>query len=452
MNETTPNIPFVIGEEKHLSQIISRSELEPLLLSSLSAGISRAALLDADGLPFCDIGAPSPPHLSERTVRRLPIRVEGEPQGILLLESDAPKPQLEAVAQVMQNALQLIVTNNLKRMLTTEVHTSVVQESYDQLVLTNRQLRESERRYRDLTRDLEQKVEERTAELWQAHRQILQQEKLAVVGQLAAGMAHEINNPIGFIRSNLVSFSKYLNRLAEMLRLYRRLLQEETSTAAVRSLAEKSWSKLKLDFVLEDSAALLGQSLDGADRIAGIVAELKSFTSLEGTENVAIDLNLELEQVLASRAAHVPAGARLSTDLKPLPPFVCHGPLMVQAFANIIDNALKSRENGLELSLHSRQEGDRIVITVSDNGSGIAEADLPRIFDPFFTTRPVGTGTGMGLAVARAAIHGAGGSIEIDSAAGQGTTCTIKLPTGGGHGYRHHAGTDRTVVQTVSAD
>jgi len=383
MNETTPNIIFVIGEEKHISQIISRSEIEPLLLSSLAAGINRAALLDADGLPFCDTGAPSPPHQPEHAIRRLPIRVEGEPQGVLLLETETLTPQFEAVAQVMQNVLQLIVTNNLKRMLTTEIHTSVVQESYDQLVLTNRHLQESERRYRELACELEKKVEERTNQLRQAYARLLQQEKLAAIGQLAAGMAHEINNPIGFIRSNLGSFSKYLNRMAEMLEMYRRMLEEESTTAPVRSRADKRWNELKLDFVLEDSTVLLGQSIDGADRIARIVAELKGFTDLEGMEPVGIDLNHELEQVLTSLADKFPPDTQLTTDLQPLPLFVCHASLVVQAFANIIDNALKSRSDGLQLFVGSRLESGMLVITVSDNGCGIADKDLPRVFDPF---------------------------------------------------------------------
>lgn len=433
MNETTPNISFVVGEEKHLSQIISRAEVEPLLLSALATGISRAALLDADGMPFCDMGNRQPPAIPECTAIRLPIRVEGEPQGTLLLEAEAATPLLEAVARVMQNALQLTVTNNLKRMLTTEVHTSVVQESYDQLVLTNRHLQESERRYRNLARDLEQKVDERTAELQQAYKQLLQQEKLAAVGQLAAGMAHEINNPIGFIRSNLGSFSKYLNRYIEMLGLYRHLLDEESTTAAVRNRADQRWNELKMDFVLEDSAVLLGQSVDGVDRIARIVAELKGFTCLEGMEEIETDLNLELEQALASLANTFPPDTKLTTDLQPLPLFTCHAPLLAQAFSSIIDNGLKSRTSGLHLSVSSRLEPAAIVITIADNGCGIPEADLPRIFDPFFTTRPVGSGTGMGLAVAHEIISGAGGSIEVSSAVGKGTTCTVTLPIGDAH-------------------
>lgn len=431
MNETTPHISFVVGEEKHLSQIIGRSEIEPLLHGALATGISRAALLDADGLPFCEAGDPHPPSRPEPAAIRLPIRVEGEPQGTLLLEMEAVTPLFEAVAKVMQNALQLTVTNNLKRMLTTEVHTSVVQESYDQLVLTNRQLLESERRYRTLARELEQKVEERTAELRTAYNRLLQQEKLAAVGQLAAGMAHEINNPIGFIRSNLGSFSKYLNRLVEMLGVYRRLLEEESSTATIRTQASKRWNELKMDFVLEDSAVLLGQSVDGADRIARIVAELKGFTCLDGMEQNSIDLNLELEQVLASLAGNFPPDTKLTTDLQPLPLFTCHAPLVTQAFGNIIDNALKSRSSDLQLALHSRLEGDAIVISIADNGCGIPEADIPRIFDPFFTTRQVGSGTGMGLAVAREIIAGAGGSIEVTSRTGtdSGTTVLVRLPS-----------------------
>ena len=431
MNETTPNISFVIGEEKHLSQIIGRPEIEPLLHGALATGISRAVLLDADGLPFCEAGDPHPPSRPEPAAIRLPIRVEGEPQGALLFEMEAVTPLFEAVAKVIQNALQLTVTNNLKRMLTTEVHTSVVQESYDQLVLTNRQLLESEHRYRALARELEQKVEERTAELRTAYDRLLQQEKLAAVGQLAAGMAHEINNPIGFIRSNLGSFSKYLNRLVEMLGVYRRLLDEGQPPHAARSRADQRWNELKMDFVLEDSAVLLGQSIDGADRIARIVAELKGFTCLDGMEQNSIDLNLELEQALASLAGRFPPHTKLTTDLQPLPLFTCHAPLVAQAFGNVIDNALKSRTNALQLSVSSRLEADSIVITIADNGCGIPEAELPRIFDPFFTTRPVGSGTGMGLAVAREAIIGAGGDISVTSQPGDGTEVRIRLPLPG---------------------
>ncbi|SKA09257.1 hypothetical protein SAMN02745119_02617 [Trichlorobacter thiogenes] len=430
MTESPTHIEFIIGEEKRLSDIVGKLEIEPLLRSALKLGINRVALLDEDERVLVALGESIVEQQGMCSEIRLPILVEGEPKGTLLLASAGQIPGLEAIARLLQDSLQLTVTNNLKRMLTTEVHTSIVQESYEQLVSTNHRLMESERRYRTLARDLEIKVKERTAELQQAYQRMLQQEKLAAVGQLAAGMAHEINTPLGFIHSNLNSFAKYQNRMAEMLGLYRLLLAKETSPETIKQQTEQRWKELKLDFLLEDSGVLLGQSLEGADRIATIVAQLKGFAHLDGMEQQSMDLQHELKQLLAGLAPQLPPNSRITTDLQPLPPLVCRVPLLLQAFANILDNAIKSRSEGLELTVYARQESDLILVAISDNGCGIPAENLPHIFEPFFTTRPVGSGSGMGLTVAREAIIGAGGSIEVESLAGQGTTCRVTLPHG----------------------
>ena len=433
MTETATHVEFVIGEEKRLADIVSKAEIEPLLRSALKLGISRADLLDEDDRTLVMVGEEPAAYLAEQLQKRLSVLVEGEPKGTLLLVAKEEIPGFEAIARLLQDALQLTVTNNLKRMLTTEVHTSIVQESYEQLVATNHRLMVSERRYRDLAHTLEKKVDERTAELRLAYNRMLQQEKLAAVGQLAAGMAHEINTPLGFIRSNLNSFAKYQNRMAEMLGLYRLMLDKEASPEVIKRQTEQRWKELKLDFLLEDSGVLLGQSLEGADRIAKIVAELKSFAHLDGMEQQPMDLQQELKQLLASLAPQFPPDTRLITDLQPLPPLVCRVPLLLQAFANILDNALKSRNDGLALTVSAIQDTGQIVVAITDNGCGIPPENRPRIFDPFFTTRPVGKGSGMGLTVAREAILGAGGSIEVESAMGQGTTCRVRLPLGGGN-------------------
>lgn len=430
MTEAKPHIEFVIGEEKRLAEIVSKAEVEPLLRSALKLGISHLTLLDEDELPLVRLGSEPAPDGQARFKLRLNILVEGEPKGTLLLEAGESTPAFDAIARLLQDALQLTVTNNLKRMLTTEVHTSVVQESYDQLVATNRRLMESERRYRDLARDLEKKVEERTAELRLAYNRMLQQEKLAAVGQLAAGMAHEINTPLGFIRSNLNSFAKYQIRMAEMLGLYRRLLAQRVPAAELQEQAEQRWKSLKIDFLLEDCAVLLGQSLDGTDRIAKIVAELKGFAHLDGMDEQPMNLKRELEQLLAGLAPQFPPGTRLIIDLQELPPLTCRVPLVLQAFANILDNALKSRSEGLELTVTTAVEEGQIMVTIRDNGCGIPPDHLDRIFEPFFTTRPVGSGSGMGLTVAHQAVTGAGGSIEITSDLGLGTVCRVTLPKG----------------------
>ena len=424
--ENRPNLTFVIGQEKRLSDIIGRAEIEPLLRSALKAGLVRAAVLDEDNLSISALGDQEA--VSNLEEIRHKLLVEGEPCGILAVTSEPGNPAAAALALLLRDALQLTLNNNLKRMLTTEVHTTVVQESYEQLVEANRSLMESEARYRNLAISLEKQVEERTAELQTAYGRLLQQEKLASVGQLAAGMAHEINNPTGFILSNLKTFQKYIDRMKEMLGLFRVLASKETTLENLHQLSEARWKELKLDFIFEDSGALLAQSLDGAERIKKIVADLRSFSHVDETDLSDADLNSELERTLAVIAPQLPADASVIKDFSPLPRFRCNPALVCQALLSILQNSLQSRKTGLELRLKTDCESGVIHIAIADNGCGIPVEQLSRIFDPFFTTREVGAGTGMGLTVVREIISSLGGTIEVESRQGSGTTIMLKLP------------------------
>lgn len=427
MKTRTPQVTFVVGEDRSLSEIISRAEIEPLLRSLVKAGPEWAAILDEDGLPLCRFGSESP--LEQFHEIRHPLLVEGEPQGTLVIAFDpAVCTAASELALLARDALQLTVTNNLKRMLTTEMHTTVVQESYDQLVETNKQLAESEKRYRELALSLEQKVNERTDELQKVYSRMLQQEKLAAVGGLAAGMAHEINNPNGFVRSNLATFVRYFERMRDMLNFYQMQIAANTPLHQLQLDTELKRSELKLDYVITDAYELLKQSIEGADRIARIVADFRSFSHVDESGDSDADLNVELERTLSVLALQIPPGAVILKDLQPLPLFGCNPGLLSQAFLNVIQNAIQSRTDGLEIRVSSRSTNDEIDIRITDNGRGISAANLPRIFEPFFTTREVGSGTGMGLTVAREIVRTAGGGIEIDSLEGSGTTVTIRLP------------------------
>lgn len=427
VNENRPNLTFVIGEEKRLAEIVSRAEMEPLLRSLVKAGPLYAAVLDEEGLPLCRYGNDAP--LPAAHEIRHNLLVEGEPKGtlVLLFAAGCAGPS-EPLALLARDALQLIITNNLKRMFTTELHTSVVQESYDQLVESNKRLVESEKCYRELATSLEQKVEERTCELQKAYSRMLQQEKLAAVGSLAAGMAHEINNPNGFIRSNLTTFSRYFERLRDMLNYYQLHIAGNTPLQQLQQETEQRRRELKLDFVISDTCELLKQSIEGTDRIARIVADLKSFSHVDETGNSDADLNAELERTVSVLAAQIPPGAVIVRDFQPLPLFGCNPGLLSQAFLNIMHNAIQSAAAGLEIQISSRCKDDEIVIRIADNGCGIPARNLTRVFDPFFTTREVGGGTGMGLTVARDIVTAVGGTVEIESLAGSGTSVTIRLP------------------------
>lgn len=427
MGNNMPHIDFIVGEERRLSKIISRGEIEPLLKSLVKAGPAMASVLDEDCLPLCRQGTENT--CSSDSELRFNLLVEGEPQGTLLVTyNPAACPMAEPLALLARDAIQLTITNNLKRMLTTEIHTSIVQESYDQLVATNKRLSESESRYRELAISLEQKVEERTAELKKAYARMLQQEKLAAVGGLAAGMAHEINNPNGFVISNLATLSRYTGRMQEMLNFYQLLMAKNLPVSQQIEAAEKKLRELKLDFILSDTNELLAQSIDGAKRIAKIVADLKGFSHVDETGGADADLNIELERVLAVLTAQVPPDATIQLDLQPLPLVDCNPGLLSQAFLNVIQNALQSKDKGLRLNIATKAINSEVLVSITDNGCGIPAENMSRIFEPFFTTREVGCGTGMGLTVTREIVNGAGGTIEFDSCVDSGTTVTIRIP------------------------
>ena len=427
MSNHTPQVTFIVGEERRLSEIISRAELEPLLRSLVKAGPVWAAVLDEDGLPLCRQGEDRP--LEQLRLIRHALLVEGEPQGELVIAVVPESGSVaEALALLARDTLQLTVTNNLKRMLTTEMHTAIVQESYDQLLETNQRLAESEARYRGLALQLEQKVEERTAELQKAYSRMLQQEKLAAVGSLAAGMAHEINNPNGFVRSNLETFSRYFKKMKEIINHYQLLIANNTALPQLQQETEKKRRDLKLDFIISDTAELITQSIDGSDRIARIISDLKAFSHVDESGDSDADLNIELERTISVLSAQFPPETALVKELQPLPLFGCNPGLLSQAFFNVIQNALLSRTDGLELHITSECNNNVIVIQISDNGCGIPAHNLRRVFEPFFTTREVGRGTGMGLTIAREIIKDVGGFIEIDSSDGSGTSVTLRLP------------------------
>jgi signal transduction histidine kinase len=401
--------------------------MEPILRSLTKAGPLSAAVLDEDGLPLCRQGTDDALHAFHEI--RHQLLVEGEPKGTLVVTSDTDRTsQPEALALLVRDALQLIISNNLKRMLTTEIHTTVVRDSYEQLLEINKSLTASEKCYRELALSLEQKVEERTAELQKAYARMLQQEKLAAVGSLAAGMAHEINNPNGFIRSNLGTFNRYFQKMKDMLSLYQQLIAEQTTLPQLQQETEQIRQELKLDFVLKDTSDLLAQSIEGTDRIARIVSDLKSFSHVDETGESDAKLNDILEYTLAVLKPQAAADTVIVRDLQPLPLFDCHAGLMSQAFLNIIQNAFQSRKEGLAVTISNRCDDGIIKINITDNGCGIADENLSRVYDPFFSTREVGGGTGMGLTVAREIIRGAGGTIQISSHAGVGTQVSIRLP------------------------
>ncbi len=257
--------------------------------------------------------------------------------------------------------------------------------------------------------------------------QILQQEKLASVGQLAAGVAHEINNPMGFITSNLASLKRYQDKLAAYIAQLEEWLQGEGSEEILLQL-QAFKKKQKIDYVLEDINDLIAESSEGAVRVRDIVQNLKSFSRVDQTELTDADLNECLESTLAIAMNEIKYKATVVKDFGSLPPIPCYPQQLNQVFLNILVNAAQAIEEKGEIKITTRVDQNKVVVAISDNGSGIPVDIKDKIFEPFFTTKEVGKGTGLGLSISFDIIKEHQGQIWIESEEGQGTTFIIELP------------------------
>ena len=255
---------------------------------------------------------------------------------------------------------------------------------------------------------------------------ILHNEKLASIGQLAAGVAHEINNPMGFITSNLQTLTGYFSAMGSFIQAQRTAL-EQTAPAELNQQLAATEEKLDIPYILEDGADLVVESLDGAKRVARIVRDLRSFSRIDAPEYEEADLTTCLVNALNIVAEELSHVATVIKELTPLPPISCHPGELNQVFMNLLRNAGQAITPPGTITLKSRHDDKFIFVTVGDDGHGIPDSILDRIYEPFFTTKDVGKGTGLGLSVTRDIVTKHGGEIMVESS-NQGTTFTIKLP------------------------
>ncbi|MBF0645578.1 PAS domain S-box protein [Desulfuromonas acetoxidans] len=273
----------------------------------------------------------------------------------------------------------------------------------------------------------QQKLEEAYAELKASQLIILQQEKMASVGLLAAGMAHEVNNPIGFINSNLNSLKKYLEKMLSFIEAQEKALNEFPDSEGKQEVAVLR-KKLKLDFLLEDCRELIDESLNGAERVRNLVQNLKTFSRADQAEEAKVDLNDCLESTISIIWNELKYKVTLNRDYGELPLTLCYAQKMNQVFMNILVNAAHSIDKKGEITIKTRHEDDHIRIWITDTGCGIPEENLKKIFEPFYTTKEVGTGTGLGMSIAYEIIEQHQGKIYVTSEVGGGTTFMIDLP------------------------
>ncbi len=284
-------------------------------------------------------------------------------------------------------------------------------------------------------------VQRRNVELEQAHAalksaqaQLVQSEKLASVGQLAAGVAHEINNPIGFIMSNLGSLKSYtdvMHKLIDGYRDYARNVQEESPRPEILQAMKTLEDEEDIEFVLEDIGDLLHDSIEGSKRVKDIVQGLKSFSRVDDAQMCEEDLHAGIESTLKVVDNEIKYKCEVVKEFGELPPVLCNLAQLNQVFMNLIVNAAQAIDSQGTLRIKTAVEGDLAVLRFRDTGSGIPSDKIGSIFDPFFTTKPVGSGTGLGLSISFGIVQDHGGTIEVESEEGVGTEFTIRLPISG---------------------
>jgi signal transduction histidine kinase len=282
----------------------------------------------------------------------------------------------------------------------------------------------------DEVHELAKTFERMRVSLASKQEQIVQSEKLASIGQLAAGVAHEINNPIGFVFSNFTTLEDYLERLFKMLAAYRAAEAEMAGLPGAQRLARLR-EEIELDYLEEDIPALMSESKDGIKRVRKIVQDLKDFSHVDARQQWEIvDLIEGLESTLNIVNNEIKYKADVVKAYGEMPPVECLPNELNQVFMNLLVNAahaIGDNQRGT-ITLRTGTAGSEAWVEVEDNGSGIAPGDLKRIFDPFFTTKPVGKGTGLGLSLSYGIVKKHGGRIEVQSELGRGTTFRVCIP------------------------
>jgi len=298
-----------------------------------------------------------------------------------------------------------------------------LKKNQDDLIRKNKEIDESRKNIQLTLAKLEKAHEELKA----SQLKILQQEKMASIGQLAAGVAHELNNPMSFISSNLSTLEKYINRLVDFIRVQSEALKSVQDNTTLRKI-DKKRLEVKLDYILEDARILLKESLDGSDRVKKIVHELNSFSRMDEEEYKKADINECIESAITIVWNELKYKSKLEKNYGSLPPTMCYPRQMNQVFVNLLINAVNAIVEKGVIAIKTWYQDGFIWIEISDTGIGIPGKNLARIFEPFFTTKEAGKGTGLGLSITYEIIQRHKGEITVTSEAGEGTTFTIKIP------------------------
>jgi len=353
--------------------------------------------------------------------------------GLKAAAAEIGKGKLDTQIEIKSNDEVGQLATSFKKMLKELRKTTT---SIDNL---NREITERKKAEESLRLAYEE-LEKSNKELKETQSQLVQSEKLASIGQLAAGVAHEINTPVGFVASNFETLENYLKKIKELLQMYGELLGEIEASEKAELLDKadtigKSRNDMKIDFILKDLPRLFNDSREGIDRVTSIVQNLRDFSRIDhpGSLN-KYNINDGIKATLVVAQNEIKYEADVETKLSKVPLILCDAGQINQVLLNIIINATQAikfqkRKDKGTITIKTYVTDDDVVCEISDDGPGIEPDKLSNIFDPFFTTKPIGEGTGLGLSISYDIIvikHN--GKLLVDSSVGEGTKFKIMLP------------------------
>jgi signal transduction histidine kinase len=309
-----------------------------------------------------------------------------------------------------------------------------LEEARRELEIKNQQLEQSADELSCTTKSVQmahQQLQAAHEDLKRAETHLVQSEKLSSLGQLVAGVAHEVNNPLAYVSNNIALLERDIIQLGELIRLYQQSddpleQNRDERIASIRLLAKQ----MDLDYLLDHLPSMVGRSREGLKRIQQIIGNLKDFARLDEAEMKEVDLSMGIESTteILQGMAHE-RGIVLGADLTPLPVDNCYPAKINQVLLNLVCNAIEASTPGMVVTVRTRpaKEGG-VHLIVEDTGHGIEPAIRGKIFDPFFTTKPIGKGKGLGLSISYGIVQSHGGSIDVQSEVGRGSRFIVHLP------------------------
>jgi signal transduction histidine kinase len=389
-------------------------------VSARVATTGRPILVDDIAAGDQPVHHPSLRAMNIRSLVSVPLRVKEHVVGVLNVAASAPG-RLTAADQELVAAVANHVALALDRA-----------ESFQTIEELSRGLEDKVRVRTEQLRAANEELEAAYRNLQATQAQLVQREKMASVGQLVAGVAHELNNPIGFVASNAATLEDFVGRLRAMLESYRG--RDAALPEADRRALGEEWQARKVDYALRYLDSMILGIREGAERTRKIVRDLRVFARGDDDVRQPVDLHEELESSLTLLNHLLADRVVVERKYGELPAVACVRSQIDQVLLNVLANAAQAITGPGTITIETRREDGRAVVAIRDTGPGIAPDVIGRIFDPFFTTKPVGEGTGLGLSISYEIVKKHGGDVAVESRPGEGATFTVRLPVESGKG------------------